>query len=88
MCIGKSLKNDHEECIIELNINTTKKELFLEFWYFQYGSQVGTLSLITNSRTLIWNSSDRKKNEWIFASVYLPALTHRVLINIFLKFIK
>ena len=70
--------NSSDECIMEKLIETTKEELILEFWFYQYGSQIGTLSLIINSLEVIWKSVGSQKNEWSFKSVNIPINTYKV----------
>ncbi|CAF0838316.1 unnamed protein product [Brachionus calyciflorus] len=78
LCMGKKLKNPNDSCSLVHNIEKTIQNLNLKFWYFQYGSQIGTLQLVINSQQIIWKSHGRLKNEWLLADVILPANTFKI----------
>ncbi|RMZ95741.1 MAM and LDL-receptor class A domain-containing 1-like [Brachionus plicatilis] len=78
LCNGKSLKKDSDQCIMEHSLENISEIHILEFWYHQYGSQIGTLSLVINSSINVWSSVGRQRIAWTFAKVYLPTYTNKV----------
>jgi len=49
------------------------KETKFEFWYFMFGSQIGTLELVLNNSNVVWSLSGKQENSWLLAEVQLPA---------------
>lgn len=72
LCNGKLLKKLTDKCTLRQNINLNT-QVYLQFWYFQYGLQIGTLQLIVNDAQIIWEMSGKQKNEWLFANISIPA---------------
>ena len=54
------------------NINVEAESDF-EFWYYMYGTQIGTLELVKDSEEVLWSLTGRQKNEWLFAQIKIPA---------------
>ena len=54
-------------------------ETELQFWYFMYGLQLGTLELIANSDTVLWSLTGGQANNWMSANVKLPAGNYLVI---------
>ena len=56
-----------------MSTNTSfQQSILFSFWYFMHGTQIGTLALIVNDRTL-WQKSKRQGiPAWYQANVTLP----------------
>jgi hypothetical protein len=57
---------------------TLDRETAISFWYYMYGLQIGSLSLILDDVNILWKKIGRQQNEWSFATVNLPAGEHKV----------
>ena len=78
MCDGRELLPE-QKCIISQEINIKENTTF-SFWYFMYGSQIGTLHFFKDEE-VIWTRIGRQKKEWLKAEVGLPIGIYNVIIN-------
>ena len=72
LCDGRLLKDPTNKCKLSKDINIEAESDF-EFWYYMYGTQIGTLELIKDSEEVLWSLTGRQKNEWLFAQIKIPA---------------
>ena len=84
MCEGSKLRNPTDACKLSKSVNISVFSDF-QFWYFMWGTQIGTLELIADSNTL-WSLTGRQKKEWLLAQVKLPPGNYLVISFSKLKF--
>ena len=66
------MKDPTSKCQLKTNINIQIESNF-EFWYYMYGTQIGTLQLIKDDEEVLWSLTGRQRNEWLFAQIKIPA---------------
>ena len=75
MCVGKKLANDNDFCTLNKTF-TNNNEVKFTFWYYLYGTTVGSLELKKNDES-VWSDST-KLNAWKKGEIYFPIGTYTV----------
>ena len=78
MCQGSLLKELKNKCELKKYIEINQ-QLKFSFWYYMYGTLIGTLELKRDEQVL-WSKTGKQKNEWLFAEVFLEPGSFQVLI--------
>jgi hypothetical protein len=79
LCVGSQLFEPNEYCSLYQNVALDKNIKF-SFWYYMWGSQIGTLEIRAGNQ-LLWSLSDRQKDEWLYAELALPSGDYTVIKN-------
>ena len=77
LCNGKLLRNETDKCKLFKVVEIEEISL-LEFWYFMYGSQIGTLELLVNDE-IVFSRSGKQSNQWLKAQVDFQPGTYIVI---------
>ena len=78
MCEGGTLYNQARKCELTKSVEINE-QLKFSFWYYMYGTLIGTLELKRDNKVL-WSKTGRQKNEWLFAEVSLSPGSFQVII--------
>jgi hypothetical protein len=70
------LVNLNDVCELKKNIKLDT-DRGLEFYYYMYGRQIGTL-LISANDNVIWSLSGSQDDEWLYADIVLPKGDYQV----------
>ncbi len=82
MCDGSGLRRTEDKCKLTNDLQINEKLKF-SFWYYMYGSTIGTLELKRDDQVL-WSKTGRQKNEWLYAVIILEPGSFEVKIYIYL----
>ena len=72
LCEGSKLRDPADICKLSKNVDIIISESGFQFWYYMYGTQIGTLELIVDNNVIL-SLTGRQKPEWMLAQVKLPA---------------
>ena len=75
LCVGKKLANDNDFCTLNKTF-TNNNEVKFTFWYYLYGTTVGSLELKKNDES-VWSDSTQLK-AWKKGEIDFPIGTYTV----------
>ncbi len=78
LCDARLLINEQNKCRMGQNVTVEKNSTKFEFWYFMFGSQIGSLELTINGSQVVWTKTGRQQNEWLLARLEIPAGSYYV----------
>ena len=76
LCDARQLRDPSDRCTLKKSVMVTQQSE-LSFWYFMFGSQIGTLELTVDGES-VWSLTGSQEKAWLRATVQLDQGEHAV----------